>query len=286
MNHATTHRDAEQADRDPAGAPRAREAPSGDRRSPGPACGEVVPPCRVEESALTGLGAVASLFRRSARRCRIRADDDSHGDRRALARRGRRHPRARDPRPHRDGGDAPQAQPSRRSEPRDRAARVRRRRRERPLPPRPRVRPQLVRGGGGGGLAVATSTAMVCPTCRTEYHGMTYCTRDARRLVPPEEMLGGPLRALTSGKSAGLVCMACRRAYEPGLRSCPHDGNELVPFPVYNATRPRARRSSTRAGRRGRAHLPGVRHEVRSQRALLRPRRRRARRDQLTRLGT
>jgi hypothetical protein len=112
--------------------------------------------------------------------------------------------------------------------------------------PRPRPRPALVRGGGGGGgLAVATSSAMVCPTCRTEYHGMAYCTRDARRLVPPEEMLGGPLRALTSGKSAGLVCMACRRAYEPGLRSCPHDGNELVPFPVYNATRPRSRRSST-----------------------------------------
>src|SRR5262245_61152153 len=115
---------------------------------------------------------------------------------------------------------------------------------ERP-PPRPRARPHLLRSGGGGGLAVATSSAMVCPTCRTEYHGMAYCTRDARRLVPPEEMLGGPLRALTSGKSAGLVCMACRRAYEPGLRSCPHDGNELVPFPVYNATRPRSRRSST-----------------------------------------
>ena len=112
-------------------------------------------------------------------------------------------------------------------------------------PPRPRPRPQLVRTGGGGGLAVATSSAMVCPTCRTEYHGMAYCTRDARRLVPPEEMLGGPLRAMSSGKSAGLVCMACRRAYEPGLRSCPHDGNELVPFPVYNATRPRSRRSST-----------------------------------------
>jgi hypothetical protein len=115
---------------------------------------------------------------------------------------------------------------------------------ERP-PPRPRPRPAMVRSGGGGGLAVATSSAMVCPTCRTEYHGMAYCTRDARRLVPPEEMLGGPLRAMSSGKSAGLVCMACRRAYEPGLRSCPHDGNELVPFPVYNATRPRSRRGST-----------------------------------------
>jgi len=112
-------------------------------------------------------------------------------------------------------------------------------------PPRPRPRPAMLRSAGGGGLAVATSSAMVCPTCRTEYHGMAYCTRDARRLVPPEEMLGGPLRALTSGKSAGLVCMACRRAYEPGLRTCPHDGNELVPFPVYNATRPRSRRNST-----------------------------------------
>jgi hypothetical protein len=112
-------------------------------------------------------------------------------------------------------------------------------------PPRPRPRPSLMRSAGGGGLAVATSSAMVCPTCRTEYHGMAYCTKDARRLVPPEEMLGGPLRAMSSGKSAGLVCMACRRAYEPGLRSCPHDGNELVPFPVYNATRPRSRRNST-----------------------------------------
>ncbi len=115
---------------------------------------------------------------------------------------------------------------------------------ERP-PPRPRPRPAMMRGGGGGGLAVATSSAMVCPTCRTEYHGLAYCTRDARRLVPPEEMLGGSLRAVASSKSAGLVCMACRRAYEPGLRSCPHDGNELVPFPVYNATRPRSRRNST-----------------------------------------
>jgi hypothetical protein len=84
---------------------------------------------------------------------------------------------------------------------------------------------------------------MVCPTCRTEYHGMAYCTRDARRLVPPEEMLVS-LRRGGSGtkhaeKSGGLVCMACRRAYEPGLRSCPHDGNELVPLPVYNATKPR-----------------------------------------------
>lgn len=110
-----------------------------------------------------------------------------------------------------------------------------------------RRRPAMVRGGGGGGLAVATSTAMVCPTCRTEYHGLTYCTRDARRLVPPEEMLSGAgvSVARAHAKSAGLVCMACHRAYEPGLRSCPHDSNELVPFAVYNATRPRRPRGMT-----------------------------------------
>ena len=118
-----------------------------------------------------------------------------------------------------------------------------------PVMPRPRPRPAMMRGGGGGGLAIATSSAMVCPTCRTEYHGLTYCTRDARRLVPPEEMIStavlGPAK---SGRNAGLVCMACRRAYELGLRSCPHDGNELVPFPVYNATRPRKRGTTEPAG--------------------------------------
>jgi hypothetical protein len=118
-----------------------------------------------------------------------------------------------------------------------------------PAVPRVRSRPAMARGGGGG-LAMATATAMVCPTCRTEYHGMTYCTRDARRLVPPEDMLGGPLTATraSGNKSAGLVCIACRRAYEPGLRSCPHDGHELVPFPVYNATRPRQRGHTEPAG--------------------------------------
>lgn len=121
-----------------------------------------------------------------------------------------------------------------------------------PTPLMPRKRPvQTMRGAStSGGLAVATSSAMVCPTCRTEYHGMIYCTRDARRLVPPEEMLSGPglgpVRALS--RSAGLVCMACRRAYEPGLRTCPHDGNELVPFPVYNATRPRRARTTEPTG--------------------------------------
>jgi hypothetical protein len=92
----------------------------------------------------------------------------------------------------------------------------------------------------GGGLAVATS-GMVCPTCRTEYAGLTYCTRDARRLVPAEEMLGG-------GKSAGGVCVSCRRAYEPGLRRCPHDGGELVPAGVAAALRGKDKREDPPTG--------------------------------------
>jgi hypothetical protein len=111
-----------------------------------------------------------------------------------------------------------------------------------PAPPRPRpavVSQAIARGlsGGGGALAVASSSALACPTCRSEYRGMTYCTRDARRLVPVEDLAGG--RA--SARGHGLVCMACRRAYEPGLRSCPHDGSELVPLAVYAAIHPGTR---------------------------------------------
>lgn len=114
---------------------------------------------------------------------------------------------------------------------------------------RPRVRPSLPRRGaraaGGAGLELAAagglSASRVCPTCRTEYDGLTYCTRDARRLVPPEEMLA-------KAHAAGVVCAACRRAYEPGLRRCPHDGTELLAFPVYSATRPRRGRATEPAG--------------------------------------
>ena len=80
---------------------------------------------------------------------------------------------------------------------------------------------------------------MVCPTCRTEYAGMTYCTRDARRLVSAEEILSG-------GRGPGGVCVACRRAFDPGLRKCPHDGSDVIPAPLYWATR----------GRREREHAP------------------------------
>jgi hypothetical protein len=114
----------------------------------------------------------------------------------------------------------------------------------RPPPPSspstPRTRRAPSAPALAGGLAVATS-GMVCPTCRTEYTGFVYCTRDARRLVPAEEMLGG-------SKSSGGVCVSCRRAYEPGLRRCPHDGGELVPSGVAAALRGKGRRDEPPTG--------------------------------------
>lgn len=87
---------------------------------------------------------------------------------------------------------------------------------------------------GGGDLAVASSatssSGMVCPTCRSEYQGATYCIRDARRLVAAEEML-------TGGRGPGGLCVACRRAFEPGLRRCPHDGGDVVPAALFWAMR-------------------------------------------------
>jgi hypothetical protein len=83
----------------------------------------------------------------------------------------------------------------------------------------------------GGALAVV-STGLVCPTCRTEYTGKSFCERDARRLVPPEEMLGG-------ARSAGGMCTTCGRAFDPGLRRCPHDGGDVIPAMLFQATRRR-----------------------------------------------
>ena len=104
----------------------------------------------------------------------------------------------------------------------------------RTAPPVPRRAPPQVRQTvalAGGALAIV-STGLVCPTCRTEYTGKSFCERDARRLIPPEEMLAG-------SRSAGGMCTSCGRAFEPGLRRCPHDGGEIIPAMLFQATRRR-----------------------------------------------
>lgn len=105
-------------------------------------------------------------------------------------------------------------------------------RRAAPSPPRrPPAAPRHAMVMAGGALAVV-STGLVCPTCRTEYQGKSFCERDARRLVPAEEMLAG-------ARSAGGMCTTCGRAFEPGLRRCPHDGGEIIPAVLFQATRRR-----------------------------------------------
>lgn len=111
--------------------------------------------------------------------------------------------------------------------------------------PRSRVPPQRVRWGTS---AAATAARMVCPSCRSEFHGMTYCTRDARRLVSPAEIADGAGRVPSSRLSAGLVCTTCRRAFKMGQRQCPHDGNDLIPAVAYRALRPPRRRATEPAG--------------------------------------
>lgn len=94
-------------------------------------------------------------------------------------------------------------------------------------------------GSSSSALVAVGSSDRVCPSCRTTYQDMIYCQRDARRLVSPEE-LAAP------GRAAGLACPRCGRSYEHGLRRCPHDGVELVPPALYQATR--RRRASAPTG--------------------------------------
>jgi hypothetical protein len=71
---------------------------------------------------------------------------------------------------------------------------------------------------------------MYCPTCRREYPppAGNFCPQDATRLVvlsdkdPPPSAMGG-------------VCPVCRRGFEPGVKVCPTDKEELVPYAAVPA---------------------------------------------------
>src|SRR5437660_6570228 len=42
---------------------------------------------------------------------------------------------------------------------------------------------------------------------------------------------------------AGGICPSCKRAFDPGVKYCPHDAEELIPMAFWEATRGRARAS-------------------------------------------
>ncbi len=91
--------------------------------------------------------------------------------------------------------------------------------------------------------ALASTEPRVCPSCRSEHTGFTFCPRDARRLISPEEMLVLMQSDRTIGATLTTgVCPRCRRAQAPGQRTCPHDGAAFVPRNalVHWPLRPRA----------------------------------------------
>jgi len=54
-----------------------------------------------------------------------------------------------------------------------------------------------------------------------------------------------PLVAEASGPRAasGGMCPACKRAFDPGVKFCPHDAEELIPMAFWEATHGKARPS-------------------------------------------
>ena len=61
--------------------------------------------------------------------------------------------------------------------------------------------------------------------------GATFCPFDSNRLVAIEghqELMVGP---------SGGICPTCRRGFNPGVKVCPHDGDELVPRQLTAAGR-------------------------------------------------
>lgn len=74
--------------------------------------------------------------------------------------------------------------------------------------------------------AQITAGAMACPACHREYApgGSTFCPADGNQLVAVaghEDMLDGP---------SGGICPTCKRGFDPGVKVCPEDGDELVPY--------------------------------------------------------
>jgi hypothetical protein len=83
----------------------------------------------------------------------------------------------------------------------------------------------------GHSLATVADEELTCPSCQRGYVGKRFCTSDARRLAPAHEL---------KQRGRGVVCVACRRAYDAGVSKCPHDNLPLVPFSTnaIDAVRP------------------------------------------------
>ncbi len=86
---------------------------------------------------------------------------------------------------------------------------------------------------------------MICPACRREYDpGSAFCPNDANRLVPLNAGADvGPGAGGATGLGAlagpsGSICPTCKRGYDPGVKVCPHDKDDLVPYALYASRQP------------------------------------------------
>jgi hypothetical protein len=80
--------------------------------------------------------------------------------------------------------------------------------------------------------AEAAVGTMLCPTCKREFAppAGNFCPQDATRLVPLADADEATLAP------AGGVCPICRRGFEPGVKVCPTDKEELLPYAAVAAT--------------------------------------------------
>lgn len=79
---------------------------------------------------------------------------------------------------------------------------------------------------------------LVCPTCHAEFEEGQFCPHDASRLA----------ETVDEGRP-GAVCPKCHRGFDPTVRFCPHDSEELVPYTMHEAMAPRVHRHRGEKGK-------------------------------------
>ena len=101
-------------------------------------------------------------------------------------------------------------------------------RRDEPADPR---RATCARASAGGGSAVQSTDVDTRPGLPLLPERLS----PPQHVLPPRRQPAGPgsVRSHGAGTSAGGVCPTCGRGYDPGVKTCPVHGDDLVPAAVY-----------------------------------------------------
>ena len=91
-------------------------------------------------------------------------------------------------------------------------------------PPFPAAGPGAERPRPAVASARAPGGPRTCPVCHKEYDDPTigYCPAD-----------GAPLVDATAASGQAWICPTCRRGFGEGVRVCPTDGDELIPYALF-----------------------------------------------------